>query len=308
MVWFQCEDCGDNLKKPKLPGHFRSCSARKLSCIDCGEMFGQESVQSHTQCITEAEKYGPKGQGKALNGGGAKPNKDSKQQPDFDITVGLSKRFPWFCSLCNTKATSEQTLLLHAEGKKHRARARAIHAAKQQPKQPEESALDTKPTPENKQIEEPKLQDASRVNAEQNSSEAGNGTLLSEKKRKLDASKNDESRKKARDNTSDEVIQSGKTEANGKESQLEKDKLVESSSAKNESSMKIKWKKLITSTLKSNDGVLKMRKLKKLVLKAIEESGITDDEAKLSDMLDHKINSSSRFKVENKHVHLVAKD
>ncbi|CAL9027616.1 unnamed protein product [Prunus brigantina] len=308
MVWFQCEDCGDNLKKPKLPGHFRSCSARKLSCIDCGEMFGQESVQSHTQCITEAEKYGPKGQGKALNGGGAKPNKDSKQQPDFDITVGLSKRFPWFCSLCNTKATSEQTLLLHAEGKKHRARARAIHAAKQQPKQPEESALDTKPTPENKQIEEPKLQDASRVNAEQNSSEAGNGTLLAEKKRKLDASKNDESRKKTRDNTSDEVIQSGKTEANGKESQLEKDKLVESSSAKNESSMKIKWKKLITSTLKSNDGVLKMRKLKKLVLKAIEESGITDDEAKLSDMLDHKINSSSRFKVENKHVHLVAKD
>ncbi|KAL6274445.1 hypothetical protein ACE6H2_025137 [Prunus campanulata] len=308
MVWFQCEDCGDNLKKPKLPGHFRSCSARKLSCIDCGEMFGQESVQSHTQCITEAEKYGPKGQGKALNGGGAKPNKDSKQQPDFDITVGLSKRFPWFCSLCNTKATSEQTLLLHAEGKKHRARARAIHAAKQQPKQPEESALDTKPTPENKQIEEPKLQDASRVSAEQNSSQAGNGTLLSEKKRKLDASKNDESRKKTRDNTSNEVIQSGKTEANGKESQLETDKLVESSSAKNESNMKIKWKKLITSTLKSNDGVLKMRKLKKLVLKAIEESGITDDEAKLSDMLDHKINSSSRFKVENKHVHLVAKD
>ncbi|VVA10289.1 PREDICTED: cell growth-regulating nucleolar [Prunus dulcis] len=308
MVWFQCEDCGDNLKKPKLPGHFRSCSARKLSCIDCGEMFGQESVQSHTQCITEAEKYGPKGQGKALNGGGAKPNKDSKQQPDFDITVGLSKRFPWFCSLCNTKATSEQTLLLHAEGKKHRARARAIHAAKQQPEQPEESALDTKPTPENKQIEEPKLQDASRVNAEQNSSEAGNGTLLSEKKRKLDASKNDESRKKTRDNTSDEVIQSGKTEANGKESQLEKDKLVESSSAKNESNMKINWKKLITSTLKSNDGVLKMRKLKKLVLKAIEELGRTDDEAKLSDMLDHKINSSSRFKVENKHVHLVAKD
>lgn len=34
---------------------------------------------------------------KALNGGGAKPNKDSKQQADFDITVGLSERPPWFC-------------------------------------------------------------------------------------------------------------------------------------------------------------------------------------------------------------------
>jgi hypothetical protein len=30
MVWFQCEDCGENLKKPKLAGHFRSCSAYKV--------------------------------------------------------------------------------------------------------------------------------------------------------------------------------------------------------------------------------------------------------------------------------------
>ena len=27
MVWFQCEDCGENLKKPKLASHFRCCSA-----------------------------------------------------------------------------------------------------------------------------------------------------------------------------------------------------------------------------------------------------------------------------------------
>lgn len=38
-----------------------------------------------------------------------------------------------------------------------------------------------------------------------------------------------------------------------------------------------------------NDGVLKMRKLKKLVLKALEESGITDDETKLSNKLEHKV-------------------
>ncbi|KAM1062179.1 hypothetical protein ACFX2I_026549 [Malus domestica] len=308
MVWFQCEDCGDNLKKPKVLGHFKCCSARKFSCIDCGETFGRETVQGHTQCMTEAEKYGPKGaQGKPLNGGGAKPNKDGKQQPDFDITVGLTKRFPWFCSLCNTKATSEQTLMLHAEGKKHRAKARAIHAAKQQPKQPEESVPDTKPPPEdtpkgevleNKQIEEPKSHDASRVNPEHKISEAENDALLKNKKRKLDASKNDESTKKTKDSTSYEVgngkvVQSGKTEANGKEGEL---------------TTNIKWKKLITSTLKLNDGVLKMRKLKKLVLKALEESGITDDETKLSNMFEHKINSSSKFRVENKHVHLAAKD
>ncbi|KAL0345061.1 UNVERIFIED_CONTAM: UBP1-associated proteins 1C [Sesamum radiatum] len=133
MVWFQCEDCGDNLKKPKLPNHFRVCSAYKLSCIDCGQVFGQQDVESHTQCITEAEKYGPKGQGNALNGSNTKPKKDSKPKPEVDINVGLSERPPWFCSLCNTKATSKQALLLHADGKKHRAKARAFHAAKQQP-------------------------------------------------------------------------------------------------------------------------------------------------------------------------------
>ncbi|KAL6496497.1 hypothetical protein OROGR_029755 [Orobanche gracilis] len=36
-------------------------------------------------------------------------------------------------SLCNTKTTSKQTLLLHADGKKHRAKARAFHSSKQQP-------------------------------------------------------------------------------------------------------------------------------------------------------------------------------
>jgi len=33
MVWFQCEDCGENLKKPKLPNHFRMCSATKVFSI-----------------------------------------------------------------------------------------------------------------------------------------------------------------------------------------------------------------------------------------------------------------------------------
>ena len=30
MVWFQCEDCGDNSKKPKFPNYFRTCSASKV--------------------------------------------------------------------------------------------------------------------------------------------------------------------------------------------------------------------------------------------------------------------------------------
>lgn len=139
--------------------------------------------------------------------------------------------------------------MLHAEGKKHRGKARAIHAAKQKAMQPEESAPDTKPQPEEtpKGTEEPALQEASGIDAVDKSSEAENGKL-SKKKRKLEESKNDESRKKTKDATSGEVgnekvIQNGKAETNGKETKLKKDK--------EDAETKIKWKKLITSTLKS---------------------------------------------------------
>lgn len=325
MVWFQCEDCGENLKKPKLPNHFRICSANKLSCIDCGETFGQQSVQGHTQCITEAEKYGPKGQGKALNGTPAKAKSDSKQRPEVDITVGLSERPPWFCSLCNTKATSKQALLLHADGKKHRAKARAFHAANE-PKQKEESTQNGNVSTENiskdesigdKNVEEAKMQDPPQMATVHDSLETENENLASKKKRKLDASDNNGDRKRVGGDASGElgngeVIQVERAEAEETVLQVKKtkhDASKEPSSMKEDTKKKIKWKKLITSALKSNpDGVLKMRKLRKLVIKALEESGITDDETQLSEKLEHKINSSSRFTVDNKYVRLAAKD
>nr|KYP57577.1 Uncharacterized protein C16C10.8 [Cajanus cajan] len=273
MVWFQCEDCGDNLKKPKLSSHFRTCSAYKLSCIDCGEIFGRDTVQDHMQCITEAEKYGPKGQGKSLNVATAKPNKDSKERPEVDINVGLSERPPWFCSLCNTKTTSKQTLLLHADGKKHRAKARAFHASKQQPVEADKSSPDAK------------------------------------KKRKLDELEDDLVKKSRNDTSVDmgngEVIQGEEIKG---ESNLKRKGMLEShctSAVKN----KIKWKKFIKSALKSHpDGILKMKKLRKAVFKELQESGIVMDEAEMSEALEQKINSSSRFAVENKYVRLLAKD
>ncbi|KAI9074314.1 hypothetical protein K1719_043737 [Acacia pycnantha] len=311
MVWFQCEDCGDNLKKPKLPNHFRTCSAFKLSCIDCGQIFGQDTVQQHTQCITEAEKYGPKGQGKTLNGTAAKPNNNNKQKPEVDIHVGLSERPPWFCSLCNTKATSEQTLLLHADGKKHRAKARAFLASKQQPVQTDTSAPDAKLPVEHasngqvqvsNNVEQRKLQDPSECN----NLKSGNEISPSNKKRKSDVVGDNPIRKKGRDDSpgelgNGEVVQAEGAEA-GEKSHLKKEKMV--NNKKN-----IKWKKFIKSALKSHpDGKLKMKKLRKHVLKALQESGVEVDGTELSEALELKINSSSRFAVEKKYVRLVAKD
>ncbi|EOA31165.1 hypothetical protein CARUB_v10014331mg [Capsella rubella] len=283
MVWFQCEDCGENLKKPKLPTHFRMCSATKLSCIDCGEMFGKDNVQGHNQCITEAEKYGPKGQSKSSNGTPAKPKDSTKQQPDSDINVGLSNRYPWFCSICYTKATSQQTLLAHADGKKHRGKAKAFHARQQQ--QSGQSTVDKKDGIENASNGDSELK---KVDLPVPLGVA-NGDLHADKKRKLET---------LDDTSKGEVVKA--EEAKGGE--LKKAK-------KQDHEKKINWKKLITSALKSNeDKTLKIKKLKKLVLESLLDSGITRDKSELKAELELKVNSSSRFVIDGKYVKLVAKD
>ncbi|XP_031114582.1 UBP1-associated proteins 1C [Ipomoea triloba] len=306
MVWFQCEDCGDNLKKPKLPGHFRVCSAFKLSCIDCGEVFSQQTVESHTQCISEAEKYGPKGQGKTPNGKNAKPNNETKQKPDVDINVGLSDRPPWFCSLCNTKATSKQTLLLHADGKKHRAKARAFQAANQQPGKNEATNPDATHSTDNNPKEDAPEAKANEEPKELNPSEAENEKLQSNKKRKVEVSDNGAVEQRVGGETSVD-LGNGEVIQVVRENHVKRAKTIpgEEDIA---SGKKIKWKKLITSALKSNpDGTLKFKKLEKAVLKSLRESGFTDDESQVKEVLEKKINKSSRFAVEGKRIRLVAK-
>jgi cell growth-regulating nucleolar protein len=44
-----------------------------------------------------------------------------------------------------------------------------------------------------------------------------------------------------------------------------------------------------------NDGVLKIRKLKKLVLKSLQESGIAKDETELDNILEQKVSLSKEF-------------
>lgn len=168
-------------------------------------------------------------------------------------------------SLCNTKATSKQALLLHADGKKHRGKARAFQAAKQQPKQTEESALDSNaPTKvaliENKHGEEQKLQDTPNVDSADTNTEIENGKLPSKRKRKVDASGNDGTGNKTKDGAANEVG-NGKSQVGRKsddvETQLKKAKHNalkddKATSPKKEDKKKnIKWRKLVKSALKS---------------------------------------------------------
>ncbi|KAI7872117.1 hypothetical protein BDF14DRAFT_1756713 [Spinellus fusiger] len=56
MVSFQCDGCSDVVKKPKLNQHGQRCRAT-FTCIDCSTTFQGYDYQSHTSCISEAEKY-----------------------------------------------------------------------------------------------------------------------------------------------------------------------------------------------------------------------------------------------------------
>ncbi|OBZ70798.1 hypothetical protein A0H81_09245 [Grifola frondosa] len=90
---FALAGCVEVVKKPQLDKHRMKCHA-SFTCIDCSTIFnGPAEYKSHTQCISEAEKYqkglykGPKQQsngGPRGNSGGNAPNgrdNSSKYQP-----------------------------------------------------------------------------------------------------------------------------------------------------------------------------------------------------------------------------------
>ena len=175
MVWFQCEDCGDTLKKPKVRGHASQCSASRFSCVDCLQVFDAYTVQQHTSCVTEHEKYALSitkpgqehlmsaaankeqgGGGPAGGGGGAVVGEDF-----------LSKSPPYECACCKVKCTSWETLVGHAQGKKHKSKSRSAYAA--QGKGP-----DGKPLPKEEEKKEEEEQEAAAKKAEDDA-DAGAG-------------------------------------------------------------------------------------------------------------------------------------
>lgn len=167
--------------------------------------------------------------------------------------------FFFICSLCNTRATSQQALLLHADGKKHRGKARAF-AANQQPNPPQEGAVTNKDCTENT----PKNEVPNDKSTEDNKESPMNGNVTV-KKRKNDASNNTE---KCANGVSNGTVTQTEAEETPKKSKKARKELevkgTEKKKAKNEaekggktgtekegSEQKIKWKKLISSVLKS---------------------------------------------------------
>lgn len=156
--------------------------------------------------------------------------------------------------MCNTNATSKQTLLLHADGKKHRAKARAFHA-KQQPKQTEPTDHGVEVSNDNNQKREILENKAGELLKEKNLKEAENGNTHSKKKRKDRESENGDAKPSGELDNGEvsqvEKEQETKRKKEAKKETVKEDKAVVDGSNGNDSKKKIKWKKLITLALKS---------------------------------------------------------
>ena len=101
-----------------------------LSCL-CQQQL--DCVQGHATCVTEVDKYakgatkpgGYAAQGYYKDGSCAtiavvaQPAASTSEPAD---TAFLSTRPPWACSVCKVTCTSQDTLLGHAAGVKHRRR------------------------------------------------------------------------------------------------------------------------------------------------------------------------------------------
>lgn len=80
MVSFSCEVCNDTVIKKKLDQHRSRCPDAYFTCIDCSTTFNGTEYRTHTQCISEAEKY-EKGLYKGKKNNNNNPKPVQKEQP-----------------------------------------------------------------------------------------------------------------------------------------------------------------------------------------------------------------------------------
>jgi len=63
MVYFTCNACGEQVKKPQVEKHYtqkcRACNV--LTCIDCLKDFVGEEYKSHMTCMSEEQRYSKEG-------------------------------------------------------------------------------------------------------------------------------------------------------------------------------------------------------------------------------------------------------
>lgn len=113
MVSFSCEVCNDTVIKKKLDVHRQRCYGAYFTCIDCSTTFNGTDYKSHTQCISEAEKYE-----KALYKG-----KKSKPEPKKFEKIESKKSEKTESKSENTESKSEKSKSEKSKSEKSKSKS-----------------------------------------------------------------------------------------------------------------------------------------------------------------------------------------
>jgi len=143
--------------KPKVSTHASRCGSNAFSCVDCNQVFRAGSWNSHTNCISEAEKYqgalfkGKKGQQNNT------PNKTNNGTPPKLIPITQTPPAP-------TTANTQQS-------------KPAIHFFNEAPKTEVKTTEKVTKTPQEKQTEtkNTKKRDISSVDSKAEDADTSNG-------------------------------------------------------------------------------------------------------------------------------------
>ncbi|KAI8492865.1 hypothetical protein Bbelb_294620 [Branchiostoma belcheri] len=309
MVFFNCNACGQTVKKNQVEKHYltacRSCDM--LSCLDCGKDFWGDDYKTHTQCISEEDKYGGKGiTGHRMTKGEAKQDAWLKQvqksMNDANASPqvrNLWERLSQYSNIPRKKSKFENfvknSLRIHNNHLVTQvwevfSAAQQQQQKEQQDKQKSESEQKDKEVIKDQLTEEKNLdsdskEDSGKISKRQRKEER---RLKANKKEKKDRSKENAKKKKRKHQDLEE--------------DMGKEKIAEDST-------KFPWESVISTVLlKADDHELSVKKLRKKVLAEFHAQGgdgKTRTEEKLLATFDKKINKNQRFKVTKDRVKLV---
>ncbi|KAL1924310.1 uncharacterized protein VTP21DRAFT_7345 [Calcarisporiella thermophila] len=201
MVSFSCDACQDVIKKPKLDQHRNRCHAT-FTCIDCNTTFQGTEYRTHTQCISEAEKYE-----KSLYKGNKKGNKQNGANGKANGVKNTQE---------NTPAAVKQPEPIVSEiekGLKRKAEKGSEEAEKKEKKQKKEKKekKDKKDKKEEEKSEETKVEEKEKEEKEKKEKEEKEKKKEKKEKKEKKKEKKDKKSKESEDKMETDESDTGKT-------------------------------------------------------------------------------------------------
>ncbi|XP_050395384.1 cell growth-regulating nucleolar protein [Patella vulgata] len=340
MVYFNCNTCGETLKRNKVEIHYRTkCrSCEVVSCVDCSKEFWGDDYKKHMTCVSEEEKY-------SGSNYVAKPNKgEVKQelwQQSIQEAVEKNKQNPKLRDLLSRlidhpniprKQRKFENFMKSSFGVRDNKCIAQIWEIISQNTTNNDNG-EVKDSVNGKTGDKIVSDNSGIINGENDSEETNKKLskrekkeqrrLQNDKKEKKDKNKNSvengeevngstKSKKKRKrknedsDEEEDEEVQSGKRKRQNEDENEEEEEEEEEEQPVKKRKIKFDWEKTIITVLKTKGEDLPVKKLRKKVLAEYSsQGGCLESEAELSAKFNKKLMKNPKFKVLKERVKLV---